>query len=65
MDDDRLIDSMRQIHEIIHTVEGLHAFDAPRRTMVDMGIKSLKIHRELDKRGHRVRCCRVAERALA
>ena len=50
VDDDRLRDSLRQIHERCHTVVGLRAHDAPRRTLVDLGVKGLAIRAELARR---------------
>lgn len=64
VDADRLMDSVGQIHDQIHTPEGIRAWDAPRRGMIEMGIKSIKIHKELERRGIHHRCCRITERAI-
>lgn len=55
--DERLVDSLAQLHHTLHTPEGLRAFDSPRRTMVEMGVKARKIRRELGIRGVPVPPC--------
>lgn len=50
VDADRLRDSLLQIHQQYHTIEGLQKFDAPRRKLVDIGKKGLLIKDELVKR---------------
>lgn len=47
----RLQDSISRLHQQIHTQEGLHNWDAPRRSLVDYGMKTIAIKKELDKRG--------------
>ena len=51
VDSDRLKDSIRRVHDIVHTQEGLHGWDMPRRSLVDYGMKTIKINAELTKRG--------------
>lgn len=58
VDDDRLYDSLEQIHHKIHTQEGLHSWDSPRHNLVDWGIKARLITAELTKRGHSLGTCR-------
>ncbi len=50
VDDERLTDSLMRIHQSVHTAEGLHTWDKPRRGLYDLGMKALKIKKELDKR---------------
>lgn len=50
VDNDRLLGDLQRIHDQFHTPEGLHAFSGPRREMVNMGMKCLKIQRELTAR---------------
>jgi hypothetical protein len=50
VDDARLQDSLQQIHSMVHTPEGLHAWDAPRRHLYNYGIKALAIRDELLRR---------------
>lgn len=51
VDSDRLIDSIQQLHHMLHTPEGLHGFDEPRRGLIDNGRKALRIRDELHARG--------------
>jgi hypothetical protein len=51
VDIDRLLDSLRQTHDAIHTPEGIFAHDGPRRQMIDFGIRGLKIRDALTARG--------------
>lgn len=48
---ERLQDSLGRLHQQVHTVEGLHSWDAPRRSLIDYGLKTMAIKKELDKRG--------------
>ena len=48
---DRLQDSLAQIHAMVHTPEGLHAWDRPRRQLYNYGVKALAIRNELVRRG--------------
>lgn len=50
VDDERLLSSLGGLHAMYHTAEGLHAFDGPRRQMVDNGRKILLIVAELRRR---------------
>ena len=47
---DRLLADLAHLHVMYHTPEGLHAFDAPRRALVDNGIKIGRIRDELRQR---------------
>lgn len=51
VDADRLRDSLSQVHQAIHTPEGLHKWDQPRRSLYDWGTKGLAIRAELASRG--------------
>lgn len=48
---DRLQDSLGRLHQQVHTTEGLHNWDAPRRSLIDYGLKTMAIKKELDNRG--------------
>ena len=50
VDTERLLGDLAIIHQRYHTPEGLHEFNGPRRELVDMGMKCLKIQRELTER---------------
>ena len=56
VDDERLFDSIVQLHAANHTAEGLHAFEGPRRQLVNEGIKGRLITAELQRRGHTGTC---------
>jgi hypothetical protein len=45
--DERLLNDIAVLHDRVHTADGLHAFSDTRRTLVDTGIKLLKIRDEL------------------
>jgi len=49
--DERLLNDLSALHALAHTAEGLHAFSGTRRTLVDSGMKLLKIRAELIARG--------------
>lgn len=51
VDTGRLQDSIGRLHQQVHTVEGLRQWDAPRRSLIDYGMKTIAIKQELDKRG--------------
>lgn len=51
VDVDRLQDSLSRVHEMVHTRDGLVAWDAPRRGLFDYGMKGLAIRDELVRRG--------------
>ena len=51
VDSDRLRTDIGRIHQMVHTPEGLHAWDAPRRGLYDFGRKALMIRGELEARG--------------
>lgn len=51
VDDERLLDSLAQVHAMCHTLEGLRAHEDTRRSLIDHGIKGLKIRDELKRRG--------------
>jgi hypothetical protein len=51
VDSDRLRDSLSQVHSMVHTADGLHAWDQPRRGLIDNGKKAMLIRDELKKRG--------------
>jgi hypothetical protein len=59
--DERLTDSLAQLHRTLHTPEGLHEFSDPRRTLIDLGIKARKIRRELGIRGVPTPPCRFCD----
>lgn len=40
------------LHDMLHTADGLHAHDAPRRGLIDNGVKVVGIRHELAARGH-------------
>ena len=44
---DRLVNDIAVLHDRVHTADGIHAFSATRRTLVDTGMKILKIRDEL------------------
>lgn len=48
---DRLLDDLRYLHDTYHTPEGLHAFNGPRRELVNNGRKIITIRHELRDRG--------------
>jgi hypothetical protein len=50
VDSERLLGDLERIHQMFHTPEGLHEFSGPRREMVNMGMKLLKIRDELTER---------------
>jgi hypothetical protein len=62
VDDERLVNDRARLHQAFHTMEGLHEFDGPRRSMIDNGLKILAISAELAKRGHPPSSCRFCER---
>lgn len=43
--------SINHIHQNVHTPEGLHEWDMPRRSLLDWGMKGMAIRDELRKRG--------------
>lgn len=47
VDDERLLTDLQRLHDEIHTPEGLHEFDEPRRSLVNKGMKVMAIRREL------------------
>lgn len=47
----RLQESINTIHTAMHTPEGLHKWDKPRRSLVDWGRKLKMVKAELRKRG--------------
>jgi hypothetical protein len=51
VDDQRLLESLNHIHSTVHTTEGLHKWDMPRRSLYDWGMKGIAIRKELTKRG--------------
>lgn len=62
VDDQRLVDDLARLHDMLHTIEGLAAFDMPRRSLVDLGVKAHKIAAELLRRGHQPPDCRFCSR---
>lgn len=51
VDTDRLLARLRFLHDGFHTPHGLHAFDGPRRSLIDNGRIMIAIRDELAKRG--------------
>lgn len=47
---ERLQDSIGRLHQQVHTPEGLHGWDLPRRSLVEYGMKTLAIREELRRR---------------
>lgn len=47
---ERLVSDLKLLHNLFHTTTGLHAFDAPRRSLVDNGRKIIAIRNELQAR---------------
>jgi len=47
----RIVRAMTALHDAFHTVDGLHAFDGPRRAMIDNGFKIVAMRAELTARG--------------
>lgn len=58
VDADRLVDSLAQLHRILHTPEGLRAWDDTRRALIEHGIKARRIRAELRARAVAVPECR-------
>ena len=40
---DRLVNDIAVLHDRVHTADGIHAFSATRRTLVETGMKILKM----------------------
>lgn len=55
----RLARALAHYHAEVHTVAGLHAFDGPRRQLVEQGIRVRALAGELRRRGHPVGDCRL------
>ena len=55
---DRLCVDLGRLHAMLHTPEGLHAFDMPRRSLFDNGMKGRRIATELARRGVAPTGCR-------
>lgn len=51
VDTGRLQDSIARLHQQVHTPDGLHDWDSPRRSLVDYGLKTIAIRKELEQRG--------------
>lgn len=51
VDTERLLDSLTQIHDMVHTSHGLRAWDDTRRGLYNYGHKCLLIRAELSRRG--------------
>lgn len=49
----RLLRSRLILHDRLHTSAGLHAFDEPRRSLVNDGLRLKAIQHELKLRGYR------------
>lgn len=63
---DRLLTDASRLHDMLHTHAGLHAFDGPRRQLIDNGVKIAPIRAELAKRGvsHPEPRCRICSPAV-
>jgi hypothetical protein len=61
VDDDRLRHDLAELHRRYHTAEGLHAFDGPRRSLYDNGVKIGLIAAELVQRGNPAPDCRFCQ----
>lgn len=49
----RLKDSLAQIHQKVHTQDGLRSWEEPRRGLYNYGMKALAIRKEIENRGER------------
>jgi hypothetical protein len=63
VDTARLHSDLAQLHEQLHTTEGLRSFDMPRRSLVDLGMKTGRIAAELRRRGESTPACRFCDGA--
>jgi hypothetical protein len=52
----RLVRALAELHDQIHTPEGLAIWDAPRRSMVETAVKAQCVAHELMLRGVEVDC---------
>lgn len=55
---ERLERALAHIHQTIHTPEGLHAWDNPRRGLIEYGVKAKAIAHELRLRGMKPGDCK-------
>ena len=55
---ERLCVDLWRLHTMLHTVDGLRAFDGPRRNLFDQGVKARRIATELATRGLSPTPCR-------
>ena len=58
VDTQRLCVDLGRLHAMLHTVDGLRAFDGPRRSLYDNGMKGRRIATELARRGVAPTPCR-------
>lgn len=56
----RLVRSLDVLHATAHTIDGMHAHDAPRRTLIETAARAQMIAHELRLRGVQVACARCA-----
>jgi len=61
---ERLLVDAERIHDLIHTSEGIHNHEDTRRAMINYGIKSIAIHKELAHRNETFICCDIIERVM-
>ena len=57
-DTEALRDALDELHMMIHTPEGLHAWSESRRSLIEHGMKAIKIAQELVRRGSIPTPCR-------
>jgi hypothetical protein len=58
VDVERLQGDLGRLHAMLHTPEGLHDWDMPRRSLFDNGMKARAIATELHRRGVAPTGCR-------